>query len=233
MKALHHRRDGLAPGKALPGRVLPGSVLPGSVLPGSPLPGSLLDAMHLHRHRIFVDLLGWRALARPDGRDIDAFDDGRAHYIIVVDEGGVYRASARLLPTDGPHMLSETFAGFIDSPLPRGPDIYEWTRHAPGDPDWPAAVNEAARLALHIGILEFALKAGITAFIALMDAGLARRARGYGWDCAPFGPPRRYAEGEAIAVLNPVRAAHLAALRLRAGVTAPILEDARAGAIAT
>ncbi|MBT9444813.1 MAG: autoinducer synthase [Hyphomonadaceae bacterium] len=188
--------------------------------------------MHRHRHRIFVDLLGWRALARPDERDIDAFDDGRAHYIIVTDEGGAYRASARLLPTDGPHMLSEAFADFVDGDLPRGPDILEWTRHAPGDPDWPAAVNEAARLALHIGILEFALQYGITAFTALLEAGLARRARGYGWDCTPLGAPHTYAEGEAIAVLNPVRAAHLAALRLRAGLTAPILVDAAAAAIA-
>lgn len=196
------------------------------------VPADWRDAMFRHRHRIFVDLLGWRALARPDGRDIDAFDDGRAHYIIVIDEAGAYRASARLLPTDGPHMLSETFAGFVDGPLPRGPDIFEWTRHAPGDPDWPAAVNEAARLALHIGILEFALKTGITAFTAILEAGLARRARGYGWDCAPLGRPKAYAEGEAIAVLNPVRAAHLAALRQRAAVTAPILSDADKTAVA-
>jgi N-acyl-L-homoserine lactone synthetase len=179
--------------------------------------------MFRHRHRLFVDLLGWRALARPDGRDIDAFDDGRAHYIIVLDDGDIYRASARLLPTTGPHMLSETFAGFIDGPAPRGPDIFEWTRHAPGDPAWPAAVNEAARLALHIAILEFALERAIAAFTALLEAGLVRRAQAYGWDCTPIGPRRAYGEGEAVAVFNPVRASHLADLRRRAGVARPLL----------
>jgi N-acyl-L-homoserine lactone synthetase len=193
--------------------------------PGRP-PPPWADAMFRHRHRIFVELLGWRALAQPDGRDIDAFDDGRAQYIIVLDADGAYRASARLLPTDGPHMLSETFREFVEGPVPCGPDVFEWTRHAPGDPDWPSEVNEAARLTLHIGILEFALKTGITAFTALLEAGLARRARGYGWDCTPLGPTRAYAEGMALAVLNPVRRGHLDALRVRAGLAGPILAEA-------
>jgi N-acyl-L-homoserine lactone synthetase len=192
----------------------------------APFPGS--EAMFRHRHRLFVDLLGWRALARADGRDVDAFDDARAHYIVVFDDEGVYRASARLLPTTGSHMLSEAFADFVDGPLPVGPDIFEWTRHAPGDPAWPAAVNEAARLALHMAVLELALKSGITAYTALLEAGLARRARSYGWDCTPLGPPRAYAEGMALAVLNPVRESHLDVLRQRAGVAGPVLEDAAA-----
>lgn len=182
-----------------------------------------VEAMHRHRKRLFIDLLGWQALESADGRESDAYDDARAHYIIVLDDAGTYRASARLLPTTGLHMLSDLFADFVDGPVPHGPHIFEWTRHAPGDPDWPAAVNEAARLALHIAILEYALASGITAFTALLEKGLVRRARAYGWDCTPLGPPRAYGEGEAIAVLNPVRATHLDALRVRAGFTGPIL----------
>lgn len=182
-----------------------------------------IEAMHRHRHRIFVELLGWKALDRPDGRDMDGYDDARAHYIIVLDESGAYRASARLLPTTGPHMMADLFADFVDGPVPRGPDIFEWSRHCPGDPDWPAEVNEAARLALHMGIVAFALERGVTSYTALMERGLARRARSYGWDCTPLGPPRGYGEGEAIAIVNPVRAAHLDALRRRAGVTGPVL----------
>jgi acyl-homoserine lactone synthase len=189
-----------------------------------------LEEMYRHRRRIFVELLGWRALERADGREIDAYDDARAHYIMVLDDSGACRASARLLPTSGPHMMGDLFAAFVDGPVPAGPDIFEWSRHCPGDPAWPPEINEAARLTLHLGILEFALMHGVTGYTALMERGLARRARSYGWDCTPLGPPRSYGEGEAIAVLNPVRAAHLAALRARAGVSGPVLVSRGAAA---
>ena len=71
---------------------------------------------------------------------------------------------------------------------------------------------------------------GVSGFTALMERGLARRARSYGWDCTPLGPPRSYGEGEAIAVMNPVRAAHLAALQARAGVSGSVLASRGAAA---
>lgn len=176
----------------------------------------LCESMVRHRHRLFVDLLGWRALARADGRDVDGYDADTAVYVLVLDEDRTLRASARLVPTIGPHMLADHFAAFVDGPVPRGPHIFEWSRHAPGDPHWPAAVNEAARLALHRGVLEICLAQGIEALTAVMDRGLLRRARSYGWDCTPLGAPRAYGEGEAVAVINPVRATHREFLQRRA-----------------
>lgn len=178
--------------------------------------GPLVEAMLRHRHHIFVGLLGWRALERPDGRDVDAYDHADAVHVVVCDEAGKFRGSARLLPTAGPHMLADHFSHLVDEAVPRGPDILEWSRHAPGRPDWSAEVNEAARLALHRGVLRYCLDHGITALTAVMDRGLLRRARSYGWDCTVLGPPHPYGEGEAVAVLNPVRAAHLTQLEARA-----------------
>lgn len=178
--------------------------------------GPLVEAMLRHRHHIFVGLLGWRALERPDGRDVDAYDHADAVHVVVRDAGGKFRGSARLLPTTGPHMLAEHFAHLVDGAIPRGRDILEWSRHAPGDPDWPAAVNEAARLALHGGVLRYCLDHGVAALTAVMDRGMLRRARSYGWDCTPLGASHPYCEGEAVAVINPVRAGHLARLEARA-----------------
>jgi acyl-homoserine lactone synthase len=175
----------------------------------------LAESMVRQRHRLFVDVLGWRALARPDSRDVDAYDGDHAHYVLVTDGDETLRASARLLPTAGPHMLADVFRAFVDGSVPRGPHIFEWSRHAPGDPDWPAAVNEAARLALHLGVLDFCLTRGVTALTALMDRGLVRRARSYGWDCTPLGPPRAYGEGDAVAVLNSVKVTHRKTLQRR------------------
>jgi acyl-homoserine lactone synthase len=186
-----------------------------SFAPGGVTGDPLVEEMLRHRHRLFVDLLGWRALAKPDGRDIDAYDDARAVHVVALDDGGKLRGSARLLPTDGPHLLADHFSHLVDGPTPRGPEIWEWSRHAPGDPAWPPHINEAARLALHLGVLDYCLRNGVTALTAVMDRGLVRRARAYGWDCAPLGAPQAYGEGEAVAVFNPVRAGHAVLLQSR------------------
>lgn len=191
---------------------------------------ALLDAMHRHRHRLFVEVLGWTALGAADGRERDAFDHGGAIYLIALDDGGVLRGSARLLPTLGPHMLADVFAGFVEGAPPRGATLMEWTRQAPGDPAWPPQVNTAARLALHVGVLEYAARRGVTGFTALLDTALLRAARHLGWDCLPLGPPQPYHEGEAMAVLNPVRDGHLERLREKVGVKEPVLAGGAAAA---
>jgi N-acyl-L-homoserine lactone synthetase len=187
-----------------------------------------LEAMHRHRHRLFVEVLGWAALARDDQRDIDAFDGPDATYLIARDDGGVLRGSLRLLPTAGPHLLSDVFPRFVDGPVPRGPTLMEWTRHAPGDPAWPPAVNAAARLALHLGVLEYAAHHGVTGFTAVLETWLVRGARAMGWACIPLGAAQPYGEGEAIAVLNPVRPGHLERLRAKAGLSGPVLLEGAA-----
>jgi acyl-homoserine lactone synthase len=189
-----------------------------------------LAAMHQQRRALFVDALGWRGLSVTDGEERDAYDTAAATYILAIDVTGAVRGSLRLLPTTGPHMLADVFPDFVIGPPPRGPDIMEWTRHAPGLPDWPPAVNEAARIALHLGVLEYAAAHGVVAFTAIMETWLARRARLMGWSCEPLGPPRSYGEGEAVAVLNPVRPGHLEALRAKTGWRSPVLVTQAAAA---
>lgn len=182
-----------------------------------------LAAMHRQRHRLFVDTLGWRALASDDGLEMDAYDTDAATYLLVVDAGGVLRASARFIPSEAPHMLADIFPHFVTGAVPRGPDVMEWTRHAPGDPTWSPEINDAARLALHLGALEFARVRGVTAFTAVMETWLVRRARSMGWPCRPLGPPQSYGEGMAVAVLNTVAENHLQTLREKTGWRDPVL----------
>lgn len=192
--------------------------------------GAALAEMHRHRRRLFVDTLGWRALTVTAGQEIDAFDGPAATYLLACDAGGAVRGSLRLLPTTGPHMLTEVFAHFVDGPPPRAPGILEWSRHAPGLPEWPPAVNAAARIALHLGVLEYAAARGVTGFTAVMETWLVRRARRMGWACTPLGRPQAYGEGEAVALLNSVVSGHLAALRAQTGWTQPVLAAQAAAA---
>ena len=82
-------------------------------------PGDLtLRAMFEDRKRVFVDLLGWDVPVL-DGRfELDQFDNEAATYIIIADEAGDHLGSARLLPTDRPHILGTLFRDLCAPPPP-------------------------------------------------------------------------------------------------------------------
>src|SRR3546814_7448538 len=88
----------------------------------------VLRAMFAARKEVFVDLLKWD-LPVLDGRfEIDQFDTPAAHYLILADEWGRHRASARLLPTDSSHLLGDLYPFLCDGPVPAGPNVREITR---------------------------------------------------------------------------------------------------------
>lgn len=186
----------------------------------------LLVRMHKLRHRVFVDSLGWRQLSKPNSLERDRYDGPDATYLLAVDDTGGVRGSLRLLPTTRPHLLTDVFQGFLNQAAPQGPDVWEWSRHCPGSPDFPPAVTEAARRALHVGLCEWALARGVAGLVAIMDVALARRAKLFGWPCLPLGPVTAFPEGRAQAVWNPVDAARLQALRRFTGIEAPLLAAA-------
>lgn len=191
-----------------------------------------IEAMHRQRHRIFVELMGWRALASDDGLDIDEFDNRNATYLLALDDAGVLRGSGRLVPTWRPHMLQNLFPEFADEPSPVGPQIWEWTRHAPGDPSFSEAVNAQARAALHIGMLEFAASRAIEAFTGILETRILPRALTSGWKVTPLGPPRDYGEGTAVGVVIRFDPEFLAIARQRYGRFDPVLVEMPAGVAA-
>lgn len=80
------------------------------------------------RHNVFVDEMGWEDLRKPDGREIDQFDDGRAIHMLHVDEGRVL-GYQRMLPTMRPHLLTEVLPNLCEGDFPVGPHVWEWTRY--------------------------------------------------------------------------------------------------------
>jgi acyl-homoserine lactone synthase len=89
----------------------------------------ILDEYFRLRHEVFVGERGWRDLERPDARDVDAYDNDRATYLIAIDHGHVI-GGLRLYPTLLPHMISETFAHLVRGrTVLTGPTILECTRY--------------------------------------------------------------------------------------------------------
>jgi acyl-homoserine lactone synthase len=89
----------------------------------------ILDEYFRLRHEVFVGERGWRDLERPDARDVDAYDNDRATYLIAIDHGHVI-GGLRPYPTLLPHMISETFAHLVRGrTVLTGPTILECTRY--------------------------------------------------------------------------------------------------------
>jgi len=88
-----------------------------------------LEDAYRHRHRIFVEEMGWEALRRPDGREIDRFDDEHAVHMLLYD-GIELIGYQRMLPTLRPYLLTEIYPQLCDGEPPHDPSVYEWTRFA-------------------------------------------------------------------------------------------------------
>src|SRR5689334_20662685 len=94
-----------------------------------PLYEGIIEKSLRVRYEIFVRELGWTALQRPDGRDLDAYDQPDTVYILAI-EGDRVVGGQRLNPTVRPHLLSDVFPHLAHvKGIPIAPDIWECTRY--------------------------------------------------------------------------------------------------------
>lgn len=158
-----------------------------------------LAQMHRQRHRYFVEELGWEALRRPDGLEIDEYDDRYAIYLLALDNGRL-EGSLRLLPTWRRSLLVERFSHFVsEGAPPQGPDIWEWTRWAPGSLSRPRPLIRSRKL-LILSALEFARSRGVETFTAICDMKFLGQMIELGWWPTPIGLPQAFGEGTAVAL---------------------------------
>ncbi|EZP83992.1 N-acyl-L-homoserine lactone synthetase [Novosphingobium resinovorum] len=145
-----------------------------------------LRAMFAARKRVFIDLLKWDLPALAGEYEIDQFDTADAHYLILLGADGEHRASARLLPSVGTHLLGGLYAHLCDRSVPRGPTIYEISRFCL-DRDQDAAARLAARNQLVTALAEHALREGITHYTGVAEEGWFRQIMKFGWRCEALG----------------------------------------------
>ncbi|MES2136936.1 MAG: acyl-homoserine-lactone synthase [Pseudomonadota bacterium] len=159
---------------------------------GCPEPCSdrTLRGMFEDRKSVFVDLLKWDVPVL-DGRfEVDQFDDEHATYLIIADEEGDHLGSARLLPTDRPHILGGLFAGLCAAPPPAGPDVAEITRFCLSRRHG-AALRRRTRNQLVSALVWHALEQDIRTYIGVAELAWLQQILAFGWDCRPLGVPAR------------------------------------------
>ena len=157
-------------------------------------------AMFAARKQVFVDLLKWDLPVLADAFEIDQFDTVDAEYLILTDREGRHRASARLLPTDRPHLLSDLYPFLCDGPVPQGPGVREITRFCL-DRNQTASERRMARDQLVTALAEHALRRGISDYTGVAQFSWFSQILRFGWQCAPLGRPLRI-EGQTLAALH-------------------------------
>ncbi len=176
----------------------------------------LLEASYRIRHHEYVDGRGWKGLARPDGREIDQFDNADATYLLWADRTEVL-GGARLIPTHKPHLMSHVFPHIVTlDKLPRTPRVWELTRLF--STRLGASQVKRGRVTgdVFAAMFELALAYELDAISIVCDTFFVTRFLGMGLEVTPLGVPTPYPEGVCIAVLLP---ANQKQLRIARGPT--------------
>ena len=85
--------------------------------------------MHTLRAKVFRGRLGWEVPVL-SGMEIDGYDALEPRYMLMRD-GDTLRGCWRLLPTEGPYMLKDSFPQLLDGQeAPSDPHIWELSRFA-------------------------------------------------------------------------------------------------------
>jgi acyl-homoserine lactone synthase len=187
------------------------------------------------RHQIFVEERKWEALRRPDGREIDAYDNDDAVYLLALEDRRVLGGS-RLYPTTLPTMISEVFPHLAAvRGCPAGPLVWEWSRFFVTRERRDGTFN----LQLMAAAQEFCLDQGIERLCLVMETWWLPRFHDIGFVVTPLGLPALVDNSWTMAATIEVREESLDIVRDRIGMRNVIRQDgprldciARANALA-
>lgn len=157
--------------------------------PASEAQLSLLEENFRLRHKIFVERQGWHALRRPDGRDVDAFDNEDATHILVTDGGGLVGGS-RVTPLNRPNLLQTVFNGLLHGSLPADPSLgADWTRFYVRPDRREGRRRSPESAALFCAMMEYALAEGFTFITFVSSLSMVEHGSSVGWRITPLGAP--------------------------------------------
>ena len=161
-----------------------------------------LDEMFRIRHDIYVGRRGWKALAKPDGRDIDQFDTEDTVYLLGLDDFGRVTSGLRLNPTTRPHLINTIFPHAVTmGNIPVGDDIYEFTRYFVVPERVERMKRREAAGELLVAMFEYGLAVGLSHISLLCDSFFLNTALEMKWQVTPLGLPTKYDEGTCVAIL--------------------------------
>jgi acyl homoserine lactone synthase len=192
-----------------------------------------LEGMHMLRYQVFRRRLNWEVPV--DGeREQDDFDRlADATYMVVRGDAGQVLGCWRLLPTEGPNMLRDTFPQLLEgAPAPRGTDIWELSRFATrsdGGGEAVAAFTRAMPLQMMRAVVDFARGHGIRRYVTVTTVAVERMLRSLGVNVSRLGAPATVGIERAVALNIEIDAKTVSAVFRDTDLTpAPVAPLARA-----
>ena len=186
-----------------------------------------LIEMHHDRKRVFVDQLGWQLPSAGSWLEVDEFDNEYTVYLIAsAGSDGRHLASARLLPTTGPHMLNTIFADLSEGGPVVGGDVWESSRFTIA----PVGLRgtEIMRLSQYLALahVEFALLNDIRRYTMIGETHRVATVVAMGWRVRPLCLPRECDGKKIVSMEVTIDDDTLAMMRRRFGIPHPVLEHA-------
>ena len=173
----------------------------------------LLEQSYRVRYDLYVKGRGWKALDRPDGREIDQFDTNDAKYLIWADGEDVI-GGARLVPTSKPHLMSDIFPQIVTlGEVPRDAKIWELTRLFTSRSGNSTVNRKSVTREVFCAMFEVGIVFGLKAITVVCDTFFLPRLLERGVEATPLGLPTPYPEGTCIAIIMPVSIEQLIAAR--------------------
>ena len=179
---------------------------------------SLLEENFRLRHKVFVEQQGWSTLRRPDGRDVDAFDNEDATHILLVDRDELVGGS-RMTPLDRPNLLHSVFRDLLEEELPAAPSLgVDWTRFyvRPDRREGRRRAPESA--ALFCSVMDYALTEGFAYITFVSSIYMLEHGTAVGWRITPLGRPRNIDGKPTLAAWIEVSQTALENVRLATGM---------------
>lgn len=148
-----------------------------------------LSKMHRLRHRVFREKLRWN-VSGENGEEIDEYDALNPHYMVALEDGEA-TACWRLLPTDGPYMLRNTFGELLRGEiLPTAKDVWELSRFAVLSPAqrYNGQIHlSSVAFEMFAKLIQFADEHGISRYVTVVSTSVERLMKSNGITLTRFG----------------------------------------------
>lgn len=185
-----------------------------------------LASMYRLRRRVFRDRLDWSVSVSGD-LEIDIYDALSPTYLLAVSDEREVLGCVRLLPTVGPTMLAETFAGLLGNrAAPRDERILESSRFCV-DTERTVELGRKgfnrATFVLFAAMLEAIRARGARSIVTVTDARMERILRRAGWPLERLSEPQPLGQTMALAGFLHDSDQALEAMYRQAGVDGPVL----------
>lgn len=159
-----------------------------------------LWSMYRLRAKVFKGRMGWDVPIL-SGMEIDGYDALDPYYMLISEPDNKVRGCWRLLPTEGPYMLRDTFPELLHGhPVPEGTNIWELSRFAiETDGHQGFGFAELALESMR-EIVSFGDRMGIDRYVTVTTTAIERLLRRTGIAITRFGPPMRIGVENAVAL---------------------------------